>query len=37
MTASLSADQDSFYDGFVTGFFSANGDLKVPNSSATRP
>jgi len=29
MTASLTADQDSFYDEFVTQFFSANGVLKV--------
>jgi pimeloyl-ACP methyl ester carboxylesterase len=29
MTAALTADQDSFYDGFVTDFFSANGELKV--------
>jgi pimeloyl-ACP methyl ester carboxylesterase len=29
MTASLTADQDSFYDHFVTEFFSADGQLKV--------
>ena len=29
MTASLTANQDSFYDGFTTEFFSANGRLKV--------
>jgi pimeloyl-ACP methyl ester carboxylesterase len=29
MTAALTADQDSFYDNFVTAFFSANGELKV--------
>jgi pimeloyl-ACP methyl ester carboxylesterase len=29
MTASLSADQDSFYDDFVTQFFSVDGELKV--------
>jgi pimeloyl-ACP methyl ester carboxylesterase len=29
MTASLTADQDSFYDDFVTQFFSANGQLVV--------
>jgi pimeloyl-ACP methyl ester carboxylesterase len=28
-TASLTADQDSFYDGFTTQFFSANGVLAV--------
>ena len=29
MTASLTASEDSFYDGFTTEFFSANGELKV--------
>jgi pimeloyl-ACP methyl ester carboxylesterase len=29
MAASLTADEDSFYDGFTTQFFSANGVLKV--------
>lgn len=29
MTAGLTKDQDSFYDGFVTDFFSANGELVV--------
>jgi pimeloyl-ACP methyl ester carboxylesterase len=29
MTASLTADEDSFYDDFVTQFFSANGQLAV--------
>jgi pimeloyl-ACP methyl ester carboxylesterase len=29
MAASLTADEDSFYDGFTTQFFSANGELKV--------
>jgi pimeloyl-ACP methyl ester carboxylesterase len=29
MTAELTADQDAFYDQFVTDFFSANGQLKV--------
>jgi len=29
MTASLTADQDSFYDGFTTDFFSVDGTLKV--------
>jgi pimeloyl-ACP methyl ester carboxylesterase len=29
MEASLTADQDAFYDGFVTEFFSANGTLQV--------
>jgi pimeloyl-ACP methyl ester carboxylesterase len=29
MTAGLTADQDSFYDQFMTDFFSANGVLKV--------
>ena len=29
MTASLTKDQDSFYDGFMTDFFSANGTLMV--------
>ncbi len=29
MTAALTADQDSFYDGFTTDFFSANGQLMV--------
>ncbi len=29
MTAGLTADEDSFYDQFVTDFFSANGALKV--------
>lgn len=29
MTASLTANQDSFYDQFMTDFFSANGEPKV--------
>ena len=29
MTADLTQDEDSFYDGFTTTFFSANGELKV--------
>jgi pimeloyl-ACP methyl ester carboxylesterase len=29
MTAGLTKDEDSFYDEFTTGFFSANGVLKV--------
>jgi len=29
MTAALTANQDSFYDDFVTQFFSANGELQV--------
>lgn len=29
MTASLTANEESFYDGFMTEFFSADGDLKV--------
>ncbi len=29
MSAGLTADQDSFYDGFVTQFYSANGQLTV--------
>ena len=29
MTASLTANQDAFYDDFITKFFSANGELKV--------
>jgi pimeloyl-ACP methyl ester carboxylesterase len=29
MTADLTKDQESFYDGFTTDFFSANGELKV--------
>ncbi len=29
MTASLTADQESFYDQFTTEFFSVDGDLKV--------
>jgi pimeloyl-ACP methyl ester carboxylesterase len=29
MTASLTANQDAFYDEFVTQFFSAQGELKV--------
>jgi pimeloyl-ACP methyl ester carboxylesterase len=29
MTASLTADEESFYDQFITEFFSANGELKV--------
>jgi pimeloyl-ACP methyl ester carboxylesterase len=29
MTASLTADQDAFYDDFTTQFFSADGELKV--------
>ena len=29
MTAQLTADQDSFYDGFVTDFFSVGDELKV--------
>lgn len=29
MTADLTKDQDSFYDGFTTEFFSVNGQLKV--------
>lgn len=29
MTAELTKDQESFYDGFTTDFFSANGELKV--------
>jgi pimeloyl-ACP methyl ester carboxylesterase len=29
MTAALTKDQDSFYAGFITDFFSANGELKV--------
>lgn len=29
MAAQLTADQDSFYDQFMTQFFSANGELKV--------
>jgi pimeloyl-ACP methyl ester carboxylesterase len=29
MTADLTKDEDAFYDGFVTQFFSANGQLKV--------
>ena len=29
MTADLTKDEDSFYDGFTTTFFSANGELKV--------
>ncbi len=29
MTAGLTKDEDSFYDGFTTQFFSANGELKV--------
>jgi non-heme chloroperoxidase len=29
MAASLTANKDAFYDGFVTDFFSAAGDLKV--------
>jgi pimeloyl-ACP methyl ester carboxylesterase len=29
MAASLTANQDSFYDQFTTEFFSANGELKV--------
>jgi pimeloyl-ACP methyl ester carboxylesterase len=32
MTASLAAGQDSFYDEFMTRFFSANGQLKVTKS-----
>jgi pimeloyl-ACP methyl ester carboxylesterase len=29
MTASLTADEESFYDDFITEFFSADGELKV--------
>jgi pimeloyl-ACP methyl ester carboxylesterase len=29
MTADLTKDEESFYDGFTTDFFSANGELKV--------
>jgi pimeloyl-ACP methyl ester carboxylesterase len=29
MSAALTADEDKFYDGFVTDFFSADGELKV--------
>ncbi|MFC3687215.1 alpha/beta fold hydrolase [Aquipuribacter hungaricus] len=29
MTAALTADQDAFYDGFITDFFSADGVLQV--------
>jgi pimeloyl-ACP methyl ester carboxylesterase len=29
MAASLTADQGKFYDGFITDFFSADGELKV--------
>jgi pimeloyl-ACP methyl ester carboxylesterase len=29
MSADLTKDEDSFYDGFMTGFFSADGVLKV--------
>ncbi|MHA7207756.1 alpha/beta fold hydrolase [Arthrobacter sp. MDT1-65] len=29
MTADLTKDQESFYDGFTTDFFSAHGELKV--------
>ena len=29
MTADLTKDEDSFYEGFTTTFFSANGELKV--------
>jgi len=29
MTAQLTADEDKFYDGFVTDFFSVDGELKV--------
>lgn len=29
MAASLTADKDAFYEGFITGFFSADGVLKV--------
>ncbi|WP_223263307.1 hypothetical protein [Arthrobacter sp. NamB2] len=29
MTADLTKDQESFYDGFTTDFFSANEALKV--------
>ena len=29
MTAALTKDEDSFYDQFVTDFFTANGELKV--------
>ncbi|WP_422391863.1 alpha/beta fold hydrolase [Arthrobacter sp. N1] len=29
MTKDLSKDEESFYDGFTTDFFSANGELKV--------
>ncbi len=29
MTADLTADENTFYDQFTTGFFSANGQLKV--------
>lgn len=31
-TAQLTADQDAFYDGFTTAFFSANGELAVTES-----
>jgi hypothetical protein len=34
MTAALAANQDSFYDQFVTDYMSANGVLKVANSNA---
>jgi hypothetical protein len=36
MTAQLTADQDSFWDCFVTKFFSANGQLVVSDCSARR-
>lgn len=29
MTAALTEDEDAFYDGFTTDFFSVNGELKV--------
>jgi len=29
MTADLTKDEDAFYDGFTTDFFTANGELKV--------
>lgn len=37
MAAALTKDQDSFYDGFVTEFFSANGELKVTEAQRQDP
>jgi non-heme chloroperoxidase len=34
MTASLTANQDAFYDDFTTEFFTANEELKVTEANA---